>query len=66
MAREYPCVVGFRVTPIEKAAIESAAKVEGLPSSEFLRGLIVPAVTERIGRAVTADHAAATSGDRRG
>jgi hypothetical protein len=48
MAREYPEVVGLRVTPLEKAALHAAAKAEGKPMSEFLRGLVVPPVTERL------------------
>lgn len=52
--RGYPKVAGFRVTSIEKAAIETAARAAGLPTSEFLRGLIVPAVVERMGK-VAAD-----------
>lgn len=58
MAREHPDIVSLRVTPIEKKAIEAIAAADGVPSSEFLRSVVVPAVAARlspaIGRSATA------------
>lgn len=59
-SKGYPVVLGFRVTSLEKAAVEAAARAEDVDTSEYLRSLILPTVTNRI-QAVVAGGVAAVA-----
>jgi uncharacterized protein (DUF1778 family) len=46
--RRKPETISTRVTVEEKALIETAATAEGVPVSEFLHSVVVPAACERV------------------
>ena len=48
--RRYPVVVATRVTTSERALIDAAAAMDGLPISELVRNAVLPAVRERLER----------------
>ena len=41
-------VVGFRLEPGEAALLRETARLDGLPLSEFVRQLLLPALTQRL------------------
>lgn len=45
--------VGARVTAEELRRIELAAEAEGVSLSDYVRGVLVPAATERLARLAT-------------
>ena len=47
MAREYPDTVSMRMTPLEKAALYSAAQTEGKAVAEYLRSIVMPSLVAR-------------------
>jgi len=47
-SRSRPEMVGFRVTRIERSAIESLAEERGLCKADLLRSMVIPQIREVI------------------